>query len=85
MGIFTKASGLTIGLTATASTNMLMEHSMRESGKMTSKMVKVWRPGLMALDMRVTTPMVGSMASELICGTMAPSTRVTGKKIRYQA
>jgi len=51
--IFTKASGRTIKLMDTVSTSMLMVPSMRDTGRTISKMVKVWRVGKTAQDMKV--------------------------------
>lgn len=75
-------SGLMIKLTDTVCISMLMEHSMKESGKMIFNTAKELKLGLMGLDMRETMHSEESMELDHISGMMDHNILEIGMKTR---
>jgi hypothetical protein len=77
MGTFTRVIGFQIRLRAMEYTLIWMVLSTRDSGKKTSSMVKVKKPGQMERCTRVTTSMARSMALVILCGATVQSTKAS--------
>ncbi len=82
MAISMMVSGLTTKQMAMVFTSMLMEHNMKESGRMIFNMAKELKLGQMVLDTKVTMGLVESMESVLINGMMVRNTQEIGKKTK---
>lgn len=83
MGIFMMGYGPTIKLTDMGSINMLMEHNMRESGKMIYNTEKGLKLGPMDRDMKATMHLEGSMDLVLINGMTDLNILENGKRTKY--
>ena len=67
------ANGRMTRLTDTVFTLMLTAPNMKDTGKMISSTVTVWKPGPMVQDMKVTIKKVKSMEEAPMSGQMAQS------------
>ena len=78
-----KVTGKTIKQTAMASISTLTVQSTKEIGRMTSSMVRVMRPGLMAASSMATMLIQRSKAKESTPGLMETNTWVIGRTMQY--
>jgi hypothetical protein len=82
MGIYMMDFGQMIKRTDTECISMLTELNMKVNGRMICSMVKEWKLGLMAQDMKETMLSEENMELGLINGMMEVNILVSGRKIK---